>query len=466
MTDATPNPSIPLDGLREQVRGEVLVPSDDAFDEVRQVWNARIDREPAAILRATGPADVIAAVDIARMNDLPLSVKGGGHHVSGSAVCEDGLMIDLSRMNGVRVDPEAATARVQAGATWGDVDHETQAFGLAVPGGQDPNIGVAGLTLGGGVGWLSPKYGLTCDNLLSADVVTADGELVRASETEHPDLFWALRGGGGNFGIVTSFEFQLHAVGPEIFAGSLIYPFEETEQVAKQYREFIGDAPREVRLLFGSMELPAASYYPEAVHNTRVAMLIAFYAGPPEEGREVLAPLRGHDEIIMDSLRGRPYTNFQQAGDSQGSMRTYLRSQYIETLSEDVVDTLIDYSTAAPSAGATVFVSPWIGAETDPATDATAYPHRSPAHHVLVEARWDDPSRDTEHIDWVRDAHDALAPHTTGDVEMNFLTEDEPTERIQSAYGANHKRLVEVKTQWDPENLFRMNQNIEPKPRS
>jgi FAD/FMN-containing dehydrogenase len=337
---------------------------------------------------------------------------------------------------------------------------------LAVPGGQDPNIGVAGLTLGGGVGWLSPKYGLTCDNLLSADVVTADGELVRASETEHPDLFWALRGGGGNFGIVTSFEFQLHAVGPEIFAGSLIYPFEETEQVAKQYREFIGDAPREVRLLFGSMELPAASYYPEAVHNTRVAMLIAFYAGPPEEGREVLAPLRGHDEIIMDSLRGRPYTNFQQAGDSQGSMRTYLRSQYIETLSEDVVDTLIDYSTAAPSAGATVFVSPWIGAETDPATDATAYPHRSPAHHVLVEARWDDPSRDTEHIDWVRDAHDALAPHTTGDVEMNFLTEDEPTERIQSAYGANHKRLVEVKTQWDPENLFRMNQNIEPKPHS
>jgi FAD/FMN-containing dehydrogenase len=365
-------------------------------------------------------------------------------------------------MDGVQVDPDAATARVAAGATWGDVDHETQAFGLAVPGGQDPNIGVAGLTLGGGVGWLSPKYGLTCDNLLSADVVTADGDLVRASETEHPDLFWALRGGGGNFGVVTSFEFQLHEVGPEIFAGSLIYPFEATEQVARQYRAFMRTAPREVRLLFGSMELPAASYYPEAVHNTRVAMLIAFYAGPPEEGREVLAPLRGHDDVIMDSLRGRPYTNFQRAGDSQGSMRTYLRSQYVETLSEAVVDRLVASLREAPSAGATVFVSPWIGAETDPATDATAYPHRDPAHHVLVEARWDDASRDTDHVEWVRDVHDALTPYTTGDVEMNFLTDDEPSERLRRAYGANYDRLVDVKTEWDPDNVFRMNQNVDP----
>jgi FAD/FMN-containing dehydrogenase len=455
---------MPRDRLVEQVRGEVLCPEDEAFDRARQVWNARIDREPAAVLRATGPADVMAAVDIARTNDRPLSVKGGGHHVSGSAVCDGGLMIDLSRMNGVRVDPDATTARVEAGATWGAVDHETQAFGLAVPGGQDPNIGVAGLTLGGGVGWLSPKYGLTCDNLLSADVVTADGGLVHASETEHPDLFWALRGGGGNFGIVTSFEFQLHEVGPEIFAGSLIYPFEETSQVAKQYRAFMRDAPREVRLLFGSMELPAASYYPEEVHNTRVAILIAFHAGPPAEGREVLAPLRSHDKIIMDSLRGRPYTNFQQAGDSQGSMRTYLRSQYVETLSDDIIEVIIEQTTDSPSSGATVFVSPWIGAETDPATDATAYPHRDPAHHVLVEARWDDPSRDAEHIDWVRDFHAALTQYTTGDVEMNFLTEDEPTNRLRRAYGANYDRLVEVKTKWDPNNLFRMNQNIKSDP--
>jgi FAD/FMN-containing dehydrogenase len=465
MTDAGPESGRGLDGLPDRVRGEVLFPGDDAFDEARQVWNARIDREPAAILRASGTADVMAAVDVARTIDRPVSVKGGGHHVSGSAVCDGGLMIDLSGMNGVRVDPEAATARVGAGATWGEVDHETQAFGLAVPGGQDPNIGVAGLTLGGGVGWLSPKYGLTCDNLLSADVVTADGELVRASESEHPELFWALRGGGGNFGIVTSLEFRLHEVGPEIFAGSLIYPFERTAEVARQYREFMRDAPREVRLLFGCMELPAVPYYPESVHNTRVAMLIAFYAGPPEEGREVLAPLRGHDDIIMDSLRGRPYTNFQQAGDSQGSMRTYLRSQYVETVSDGLVETITEYATDAPSAGATVFVSPWVGAETDPATDATAYPHRDPAHHVLVEARWEDASRDGEHVDWVREFHDALAPYTTGDVEMNFLTDDESGDRVRRAYGANHDRLVEVKTRWDPDNLFRMNQNIEPEPR-
>lgn len=462
MTDDNQDTAIPLDNLLERVRGDVLVHGDEGYDEARQVWNARIDREPAGILQASGAADVIAAVDVARTNDLPLSVKGGGHHVSGSAVCDGGLMIDLSRMNGIRVDPDAATARVEAGATWGDIDHETQRFGLAVPGGQDPNIGVAGLTLGGGVGWLSPKYGLTCDNLLSADVVTADGELVRASETEHPDLFWALRGGGGNFGVVTSFEFQLYEVGTEIFAGSLIFPFEATKQVATQYREFMREAPREVRLLFGSMELPAASYYPDIVHDRRVAMLIAFYAGPPAEGRQVLAPLRDHDKILFDSLRGRPYKEFQQAGDSQGSMRTYLRSQYVETLSDPVAETIREFAAAAPSAGATVFVSPWIGAETDPSTDDTAYPHRDPAHHVLVEARWTDTDRDAEHVDWVRKAHEALRPYTTGDVEMNFLTDDEPVERFRSAYGANYDRLVQIKNEWDPHNLFSKNQNVDP----
>jgi FAD/FMN-containing dehydrogenase len=456
--------AVPADRLRDQVHGDVLLPGEDAYEAARGVWNARIDREPGAILRASGAADVIAGVDAARTGEFPLSVKGGGHHVSGSAVCDGGLMIDLSGMNGVRVDPDAATARVEAGATWGDVDHETQAFGLAVPGGQDPNIGVAGLTLGGGVGWLSPKYGLTCDNLVSADVVTADGELVHASESENPDLFWALRGGGGNFGIVTSFEFQLHDVGPEIFAGSLIYPFEATERVARQYREFMQDAPRDVRLLFGSMELPAASVYPESVHNTRVTMLLAFYAGPPAEGREVLAPLRGHDDVIMDSLRGRPYTNFQQAGDSHGSMRTYLRSQYVESLSDPVAGTIRDYVAEAPSSGATVFVSPWVGAETDPAPDATAYPHRDPAHHVLVEARWTDADRDTEHVEWVHECHDALQPYTTGAVEMNFLTDDEPNTRRRRAYGDNYDRLVAVKTRWDPDNRFRMNQNIQPDP--
>ncbi len=451
-----------FDSLGEELRGDLLRPGDGGYDDARTVWNARIDREPAAIARCTGPADVVAAVDAAREGDLLLSVKSGGHHVSGAAVCDGGLTIDLSRMNGVRVDPAAETARVEAGATWGDVDHETQAFGLAVPGGQDPNIGVAGLTLGGGVGWLSPKYGFTCDNLLSADVVTAGGDLVRASPGNNPDLFWALRGGGGNFGVVTSFEFQLHEVGPEIFAGTLVYPFEETPAVARRYREFIADAPREVRLLFGSMVLPDAAVYPGSVREERVAMLIAFYAGPPEDGSAVLAPLREAGDPAMDSLRGRPYKSFQRAGKTEGPMRTDLRSQYLPTLSDAAIETVVDHAADAPSSGATVFVSPRIGAQTDPPVDATAYPHRDPAHHLLIEARWTDPGADETHEAWVREFHEAVRPYTTGEVEMNFLTDDEGEKRRRAAYGDNYDRLVGVKDQWDPDNLFSMNQNVEP----
>ena len=456
MTPADPNQSRDgaLENLAQRLRGDLLWPGDPGYDDARRVWNARVDREPAAIARCTGVADIVAGVEAARESDLPLSVKGGGHHVSGAAVCDDGLTLDLSPMDWVRVDPDTRTARVGAGATWGNVDHETQAFGLAVPGGQDPNIGVAGLTLGGGVGWLSPKYGLTCDNLLSADMVTADGDLVRASADENSDLFWALRGGGGNFGVVTSFEFQLHGVGPEVFAGTLVYPGEDLPAVARRYREFIETAPREVRLLFGSMVLPDASVYPESVREERAAMLICFYAGAPEEGREVLAPLRETGEPLMDSLRGRPYKSFQRAGATEGSMRTYLRSQYLATLPEEAIETVQEYAEDAPSAGATVFVSPWVGAETDPATDATAYPHRNPAHHLLVEARWTDPARDDEHEAWVREFHRALRPYTTGDVEMNFLTADETGERVRAAYGGNYDRLAPVKREWDPDSLF------------
>lgn len=450
-----------IEGLDDRVRGDVLEPGDDGYDDARTVWNATIDREPALVVRCSGAADVIAAVNVARECDLCPSVKGGGHHVSGSAVRDDGLLLDLAPMNAVRVDPDAKTARVGAGATWGEVDHETGAFGLAVPGGQDPNIGVAGLTLGGGVGWLSPKYGLTCDNLLSADVVTASGKLVHASETENPDLFWALRGGGGNFGVVTSFEFRLHAVS-EVFAGSLIYPFEDVREVARHYREFVADAPREVRLLFGCMELPVASYYPEEVHDTRVAMIVAFFVGSPEEGKRVLAPLREFGDPVVDSLRGRPYTAFQRVGDSGGAMRTYVRSQYLATLSDRAIETIVEYTQRAPSSGATVFVSPRSGAETDPPSDATAYPHRDAAHHLLVEARWSDPERDDEHVAWTREFHEAVRPHTTGDVAMNFLTDDESDERIRAAYGDNYDRIVEVKDRWDPKNLFETNGTVEP----
>jgi len=452
------------DQLRDRVRGAVLEPGDPGYDEARSVWNARIDRRPRAVLRCRGAADVVAGVEIAGERDLPVSVKGGGHHVSGSAVVEDGLTLDMAAMDWVRVDPEGRTATVGPGATWGQVDRETQAFGLAVPGGQDPNIGVAGLTLGGGVGWLSRKYGLTCDNLRQADVVTADGDLIRASETEHEELFWALRGAGGAFGVVTAFEFDLHAVGPEVLAGSLIYPPGETASVARRYRAFVSDAPREVRLLFGSMVLPDASVYPAAVRGERVAIVVTCYAGPPAEGRPILAPLRAFGDPVMDSIRPRAYADFQRAGDSEGSMRTFLRSQYAESLSDGGIETITEHAGAAPSAGATVFVSPRSGAETDLPTDATAYPHREDAHHVLVEARWTDPDRDDEHVAWVRRFHDALSPYTTGEVAANFLTDDERPSRARAAYGENAERLRRLKAAWDPERRFAAGAPIEPEP--
>jgi FAD/FMN-containing dehydrogenase len=442
-----------VDSLAERARGDVLEPGAPGYDAARTLWNARVDCEPAAILRCVGVADVLAGVTAAREHDVPLSVKGGGHHVSGSALCDGGLTLDLGPMDWVRVDPDARRAWVGPGATWGDVDHETAAFGLAVPGGQDPNIGVAGLTLGGGVGWLSRKHGLTSDNLRSADVVTAAGDLVHASDDTHEDLFWALRGGGGGFGVVTAFEFQLHRV-DQVYAGSLVYPHEELPAVARRYESFMRDAPRDVRLLFGSMVLPAAPYFPESIHDTRVAICIAFHAGPPEAGERELAPLREVGEPLFDSLRPRPYAAFQQAGESRGSLRTHLRSQYLASLPDEAIETIAEHASDAPSAGATVFLSPRGGAETDPAPDATAYPHRDAAHHLLVEARWDDPAADDAHVEWVQRFADAVAPFTTGDAALNFLTDDEAAARADAAYGENRERLLEVKRRWDPAGLF------------
>ncbi|MEF8775825.1 MAG: FAD-binding oxidoreductase [Haloarculaceae archaeon] len=452
--DAWPRRVSTLEDLAENARGDRLEPGDAGYDEARAVWNARIDREPAAVLRCRGAADVLAGVNVARKSDLSLSVKGGGHHVSGRAIVEDGLVLDCGPMDWVRVDPDAQTAHVGPGATWGDVDAETQAFGLAVPGGQDPNIGVPGLTLGGGGGWLSPALGLTPDNLRSVDVVTADGRMVHASTDRHPDLFWALRGGGGTVGVVTDFEFDLHPVGPEIFAGSLMYPFDEFATVARYYREFQADAPAEVSLLFGAMVLPDASVYPDAIQGSRVAILLGFYPAPPSTAREVFAPLRDRGDQVFDSLRGRRYRDWQRAGTSQGRMRTDLNSQYVPEISDAVIDAIFEHSRGAPSAGATVFVSPRRGAELDPAVDAMAYPHREPAHHVLVEARWSDPGGDDEHVEWVRAVHEALEPHTTGEVATNFLTADETDARRRGAFGENYERLRAIEAEWDPENLF------------
>jgi FAD/FMN-containing dehydrogenase len=460
VTDASPA-SDALAALSAATRGRLLEPDDADYEEACTLWNARVDRSPTAVLRCRGVADVRAGVSTATAHDWALSVKGGGHHVSGHALCDGGLTLDLGPLDSVRVDPEARTARVGPGATWGAVDHETTAFDLAVPGGQDPNIGVAGLTLGGGVGWLSRQHGLTCDNLRAADVVTADGDLVHASETEHPDLFWALRGGGGSFGVVTSLAFDLHPVG-EVFAGSLVYPLADAAAVARRYEAFMADAPRSVRLLFGVMDLPALDVYPESVQETRVAILIAFHAGPPDEGRRVLAPLRAAGDPVSDTLRPRSYTAWQHAGRSRGSMRTHLRSQYLAALPEAAVETIVQHAAEAPSSGGTVFLSPRGGAEIDPEPDATAYPHRDAAHHLLVEARWRDPAADAEHVAWVDGLQKAVEPYTTGEAALNFLPEDEPAARRRAVHGRNLERLQAVKRRWDPAHRLRTPGALDP----
>lgn len=440
-----------LEALRERVRGDVIGPGDRRYDELRRVWNARVDRRPAAVVRCTGAADVRAAVRVAREHDRQVTPRAGGHHVSGAAVRDGAVVLDLRSMDDVTVDADARRVHVRAGATWGDVDVATQAVGLAVPGAQDPDVGVAGTTLGGGVGWLSRRHGLSCDNLRAADVVTADADLVRASPDEHPDLFWALRGGGGHFGVVTRFTFDCHAVGPTVLAGSIVHPLEAAASVARRYREFVDGAPRTVRPLFGLMPLPAASAYPDRLHGRRVVMLILCYVGDPAEGERVLGPLRAAGEPLADSVGRRPYVAWQRAGRSAAVERTAVRSHFLPTLTDAALEVIVEHGAAAPSAGATVFVSPRGGAETDPPPDATAYPHRTDAHHVLVEARWRDPGADPEHEAWVSSFHEALAPHTTG-AAPNFLDADEGSSRVRAAYGANYDRLVALKDRWDPAN--------------
>lgn len=447
----------------EQVNGQVLQPGDDGYDEARTVWNAMIDRKPAVIVRCTGAADVMAAVDFARDLDLLLSVKGGGHNVAGRAVCDDGLMIDLGEIDRVRVDPETRTARVGAGATWGDFDHEAQTFGLATTGGIVSTTGVAGLTLGGGFGYLHRKHGLASDNLRSIDVVTADGEFVRASEDENPDLFWGMRGGGGNFGIATSFEFELHEVGPEVLAGRLIYPVELAPEVLRVYREFMTNAPNEVMCYPGFVQGNPAVGHPEPLEGETLVGLTAMYSGDIVEGREVLRPLRELAEPIADTIQPTLYTEQQQSFDDlyQKGHRNYWKSHFYHEVSDGFIETVVDYVDPLPSPFTSVY-GEWVGGATaEAALDATAFPHRDKTFLFTISPKWTDPERDDELIEWAQEFHDALTPYAADGVYMNYLERDED-ERIGEAYGERHDRLRELKNTWDPQNLFRMNQNIEP----
>ena len=448
--------------LTQTIHGEVLIPQDEGYSDARSIWNGMIDRTPAVIIRCSGTADVISAVDYARENERLLAVKGAGHNIAGNAVCDDGVMIDLGPMNSVHVDPSAKLARVGPGCTLADVDHETQAFGLATPTGINSTTGIAGLTLGGGFGWLSRKYGMTIDNLRSVDMVTAEGELVKASEDENPDLFWGIRGGGGNFGVVTSFEFELHEVGPELLCGPIVYPHADALEIIPRVREFNAQAPDEATAWIVLRQAPPLPFLPEDVHGSDVVIVAAFYGGDMDDGEEVLAPLREIGDPIADAVSPHRYVDWQQAFDPllTPGARNYWKSHNFSELSDGAIETAVDYATSLPSPHSEIFFGHVGGEMARVPADETAYPHRDIAYVMNVHTRWEDPSLDDECIAWAREFYDAMAPHALGSAYVNFISEREGEESL--AYGDNYDRLVELKNEWDPENLFRMNQNIKP----
>ena len=449
--------------FEESLRGRVVLPDGENYDDARSVWNSMIDRYPTMIAQCAGVADVITSVNFAREHDLRIAVRAGGHNAAGNAVCDDGLVIDLSPMKSVRVDPNAETARVEPGVTLGELDAETQAFGLVAPAGVVSTTGVAGLTLGGGWGWLSRRFGLTIDNLRSADVVTAGGKLVHASENENRDLFWGIRGGGGNFGIVTSFEFDLHEVGPTVLAGMVVHPFEDAADLLRFHCEFTAEAPDELCCYAAIMTAPPAPFLPEEVHGTQVAVLLPCYSGPVEAGEEILQPLRNFGDPIADLIQPMPFTALQQMLDEEleAGYRNYWKTQLVDPLLDEAIDMVVERAGTLPSPMTQIVIEHLGGAISRVKPDATAYWNRNAAFSFNIFPRWEDPAEDEAHISWAREFHAAIRPYATDGVAVNFLSQ-EGDERVRAAYGDNYDRLVEVKDAYDPENLFRMNQNITP----
>ncbi len=449
--------------LSGSLRGGLVTPDSAAYDETRAVWNAMIERRPGLIVRCAGAGDVSQAVRFGREHHLLVSVRGAGHNIAGNAVCDGGMMIDLSGMKSVEVDAANRTARVQPGATLGDVDAATQRHGLALPVGINSTTGIAGLTLGGGFGWLSRKHGLTIDNLISAEVVTATGEQVTAGETENPDLFWGIRGGGGNFGIVTSFEFRLHPVGPEVLAGLIVHPFSAAGDVLRQYRQFVASAPEELSVWVVLRKAPPLPFLPEDVHGTEVLVIAALYAGDMAAGERALEGLRSIGNPIADVVSPHSFVEFQQAFDpllTPGS-RNYWKSHDFTRLDDGVLGVILEYAAKLPTAECEIFVAHLGGAVGRVATDATAYTHRDAEFVLNVHTRWSDPAMDDECVSWAREFFDRSAPFATGGVYVNFMPQDEGG-RVAAAYGSNYRRLAELKGKYDPENFFRLNQNIQP----
>ncbi len=449
--------------LRGMIKGSVLIPDDPGYEEARQIWNAMIDRRPAMIVQCANADDVSAAIAFARRNKLEISIRGAGHNIAGNALCNDGLTIDFSNMKNVRVDAGKRRAYVEPGATLANLDEATQAHGLATPVGINSTTGIAGLTLGGGFGWLTRKHGMTIDNLVSVDMVTADGRKIRASETDNPDLFWAIRGGGGNFGVVTQFEFQLFPVGPEIFAGLIVFPFSQAKQILNKYRQFVNSAPEELNVWVVLRKAPPLPFLPEKIHGKEVVVLPIFYAGAAADAEKLIAPLRAFGDAHGEHLGAQPYVAWQKAFDPllTPGARNYWKSHNFTELADGAVDSIIEFAGKLPSPQCEIFIGLIAGAPNRIASDAMAYGHRDAKFVLNVHGRWDEAKDDARCMGWARDFFKASAPYASAGAYVNFMTAEEG-DRVAAAYGANYDRLVQIKKHYDPDNIFHLNQNIKP----
>lgn len=456
-----------LEQLRMTIRGDVLTPEDPGYAGVRPAYNAMHPGRPSLVIRPTGTADVIDAVNFAREQGLLVAIRGGGHSVAGLSSTDGGLLIDLALMNGVDVDPEARLVRAQGGALWGDVDRETQAFGLVAPGGIVSDTGVAGLTLGGGEGHVRRKYGLSCDNLIEAQVVCADGEVRKASADTNPDLYWAIRGGGGNFGVATSFTFELHELGPIVAFAGVFYPMADAAGVLRGYRDFMANAPDEVTALAALTTLPASEHTPPEIHDTPFIVTGAVYAGDVEEGMRVLQPLRELGTPLADISDPLPFVGVQQAFDEffqRGQLRSYWKSTYLSELSDEAVDLVAKAGQERASTRTLIALFSWGGAINRVGPEDTANSERSANWMVSIDGNWHDAADDDKVVSWVRERWSAIHKLGTGSTYLNFtgITDEGADVGVESAFGKNLKRLADIKKKYDPDNFFRLNNNIKP----
>ncbi|MGA3108540.1 MAG: FAD-binding oxidoreductase [Candidatus Bathyarchaeia archaeon] len=453
-----------IEDLRSQIRGDVIPPGDERYDGARKVYNAMIDKRPAIIIRCVDVADVIAAVKMAKTQGLAVAVRGGGHSVPGFGTADDALVVDLGRMKGIRVDPASKTVWAEGGCTWGDFNHATYAFGMATTGGIISTTGIAGLTLGGGIGYLTRGAGLSLDNLVSADVVLADGSFMTASEQHKPDLFWALRGGGGNFGVVTSFQFSLHEV-KDIVGGAMLFEVEDAPKVMRAYDKYITNAPRELGAFFAWQIAPPLPFIPENRHGDTFCAIVVCWTGPTDQATKAFAPFRDAARVVAEFVGPMPYPAMNSLFDGlvPPGLQHYWKAVYVRNLTDGAIDAHMKFGPKVPVVNSTVHIYPINGAVHDVAPEATAFGHRDAKYATVIAGMWPDPEQNEANIRWVKDYYAALAPHSERGGYINFAAGDD-TDRVGANFGIHFDRLRELKKKYDPGNVFRINQNIVPAP--